>query len=112
KANGRRPGKCTRDGNELNHMNRSLVFVFTLFVLCSCAREAYFVSGTIYGKDHQPLVGCSVDYYSGGRRVNGTIADEQGQFNCRNLSDVDSLVFTYVGYSAGSYRVRHNAFIR
>jgi len=69
------------------------------------------VSGFVYGHNKQSLSGATIDLYFKGRSVYTIVSDAKGYFHFAGLSKGDSLVFTYVGYSVGTYVVKGSAYV-
>ncbi|MGS2739630.1 TonB-dependent receptor [Sinomicrobium sp. M5D2P17] len=69
--------------------------------------QQYEVSGTVTGKDGNPLAGVNIVIKG---RSNGTISDPDGRYTI-TVEDTDILVFSHIGYKTAEETVSRRSFI-
>lgn len=87
---------------------QSLFILLSIFYsLSTFAQEKYEVSGIVYDKKGETLIGVSVVIKN--EPGVGVATDVDGKFSIRNVSKNSVLVFSYIGYENKEYLVTKNA---
>jgi hypothetical protein len=84
----------------MNTITRLFILACVFIPIIANAQEAEYITGSVYDKaTGESLISASV-YFD---NSNGTITNSDGEFIIRKIPDVDSLVFSYIGYASQKY---------
>ncbi|MDR0506830.1 MAG: carboxypeptidase-like regulatory domain-containing protein [Dysgonamonadaceae bacterium] len=85
----------------MNIVVKLLIIIGVLIPTIANAQENEYISGSVYDKvTGETLISASV-YFD--NLADGTITNADGEFILRRIPDVDSLVFSYLGYAPQKY---------